>query len=68
MDDPSNLSPSIEGSGIAEDSEQSNSRAIRPSQRILSEMLSGICSMSKVDLSYGICQSILLIQREDYLR
>jgi hypothetical protein len=68
LDDPSNLSLSIEGSGIVEDPEQSNSRTIRPSIRILSEMLSGISSMSKVDLSYGICQSIILIKREDYLR
>jgi hypothetical protein len=68
LDDPSNLSLLIEGSGIAEHPEQNNSRTIHPSIRILSEMLSGISSMSKVDLSYGICQSILLIQREDYLR
>jgi hypothetical protein len=54
LDDPSNLSLSIEGSGIAEDPEHSNSRTIHPSIRILSEMLSGISSMSKVDLSYGI--------------
>jgi hypothetical protein len=62
------LSRSIEGSGIAKAPKQNNSRTIRPSQRILSEMLSGISLMSQVDLSYGICQSILLIQREDYLR
>jgi hypothetical protein len=55
LDDPSNLSPSIEGSGIAEAREQSKSRTIRPSQRILSEMLSVISSMSQVDHSYGIC-------------
>jgi hypothetical protein len=65
LDDPSNLSLSIEGSGITEDLGQSYSRTTRPSIRILSEMLTGISSMSKVDLSYGICQSILLIQRED---
>jgi hypothetical protein len=55
LDDPSNLSLLIEGSGIAEDPKQSNSRTIRPSLQILSEMLSGISSMSKKDLSYGIC-------------
>lgn len=68
LDDPPNLSASIGGSVSAQAPNQSNSKSITILQRIVSEMLSGISSMSKVDLSYGICQSILLIQREDYLR
>jgi hypothetical protein len=67
LDDPSNLSASIGGSVSVEAPNQSKSKTIMISQQIVSEMLFGISSMSKVDLSYGICQSILLIQREDYL-